>query len=190
MTAAQSIRQFKAVTDALGIEVSELGCVMLPVSSFDVFDGREGLLDQADLYTSTNPEHWWVDGAVAAKGGHVTLLYGLLQRAWQIEDQVRAVLADWEPPAQLSVSHVEVFDSPDPDEPYGCVVARLDVTRELADAHARLSFLPHVDTFPEYKPHVTLAYVKRRKAHDWADLLNLDTLTFDVIPELDLGKRS
>jgi hypothetical protein len=37
-------------------------------------------------------------------------------------------------------------------------------TPELIDGHERLTLLPHIQTFSEYKPHLTLAYVE----HDTA----------------------
>jgi len=44
---------------------------------------------------------------------------------------------------------------------YYCIVANIKVTEELQDAHNRLEFLPHINTFDSYKPHVTIAYIKK-----------------------------
>lgn len=137
-----------------GITVSALGCVMLDVTSPPI----SRLLPTTWLYSSSNPERRWISGA--QDEGHVTLLYGLLDNANVIREDVDEVLAGWEP-GEIATDHVGVFPSPFADEPYSCIVAHLALTDGLRDAHARLSLLPHIDTHPDYKPHVTLAYVHR-----------------------------
>lgn len=181
---------FPHVHEVNAINVNELGCVMLPLEPFNALAGSlEGLLLEEDLYTTSNPERWWIKGNVASEGAHVTLLYGLLTKAYHQPDLIREVLDGWEFPAELRTQVFEVFPSPFPDEPYGCVVARLEAGGPLADAHGRLSYLPHIDTHPEYKPHVTIAYVRRDRAQEWVDLLNLTSSTFTPDGELDLGER-
>lgn len=138
-----------------GINVSELGCVMLDV---EIPDLTEAIPPQWG-HTSSDPAHWWITGIQAT--GHVTLLYGLLPG---LVDRagVDEVLDRWEPPKDLEASGYEIFPSPFPDDPYDCVVARVDHPA-LRDAHSRLSLLPHINTHPEYKAHVTLAYVQQGK---------------------------
>jgi 2'-5' RNA ligase len=65
------------------------------------------------------------------------------------------MLSDWEP-EPITIDHIEVF----PYEGYACVVAAVAVTDNLLEARSRLSLLPHIDLFPEYKPHITIAYVE------------------------------
>lgn len=136
----------------IGLAVSELGCIMLDVAMPDISEA----IPPAWAYSSEDPAHWWITGVQTE--GHVTLLYGLLP---DLVDAlaVDEVLADWELPTVES-SGLDIFPSPFPDEPYACIVARVG-SPELGDAHARLSLLPHINTYPEYKAHVTLAYVHR-----------------------------
>lgn len=141
-----------------GIVVSALGCVMQDVAPVDL----SGTIPDAWCYASTHPDRTWISGRQDGEA-HVTLLYGLLDNANTIREDIDEVLDGWRPGAIVS-SDIEVFPSPFPDEPYSCIVARLDLTPELRDAHARLSFLPHINTHPEYKAHVTLAYVRREFA--------------------------
>lgn len=133
-----------------GINVFELGCIMLDVTMPDLTEA----IPESWAYTSTSPDHWWITGVQTE--GHVTLLYGLIP---SLVDRaaVDEVLDGWEPPAAWS-NGLEVFRSPFEDEPYACIVARIHDQR-LLDAHQRLSLLPHINTHPEYKAHVTLAYV-------------------------------
>jgi len=141
-----------------------------------------------DLHYSMNPERAFIQGQnPATHVQHITLLYGLLPGVTQ--QHVIDVMQGWQPPADLMHDWVERFPSPygadDPDADYECLVARFDGqgsdnVSALADAHARLSLLPHIDTFPEFKPHATLAYVKSGAAQNWEETLNMETFTFTV----------
>lgn len=142
-----------------GLVVSRLGCVMQDVEPVDL-----SALPDEWCYTSPHPDRRWISGKQVGEA-HVTLLYGLLDNANTIREDVDEVLDGWEP-GTISASDFEVFPSPFEDEPYSCIVARLDVTDNLLDAHARLSLLPHVNTYPTYKPHVTLAYVHKDHTGD------------------------
>lgn len=145
---------------AMDIEISSLGCVMLDVEPLDLSD----VIPEDWAYVSENPERKWVSGIQTA--AHVTLLYGLLHNANQIKSAVDEVLDGWKPQA-VSVNAYDMFPSPWEDEPYGCVVARqLAPSPNLVQAHQRLSLLPHINTYPEYKPHITLAYVKKDRVKD------------------------
>lgn len=60
-----------------------------------------------------------------------------------------------------------------PDAPSVPIVAKL-WNSDLQDANKRLSLLPHVNTFTEYNPHVTIAYVKNDPdiVQKWVKALN------------------
>ena len=168
---SESAHRFPDVHAALGINLSDLGCIMAEVEHIEVTDyARDAGLDPTrDLYVSPNlAERFWINGAVAETGAHATLLYGLMQPGPVWREHVDALLADVDL-GRVTVKHVGIFDSPYPDEPYKCIVAHLEITPELAKAHARLSYLPHINTFPGYQAHVTLAYVKDQPSGvDWA----------------------
>ena len=166
----RSIHEFDDLMADLDIVVSELGCVMLPTEPFDLFgEGREHILDVEDLYASNDPKKWWVNGDVTAKS-HITLLYGLMKPAYEQKDAVDRVLATWDRPEYLVPERVTFFPSPD-DEKYAAIVVEID-DLHLVEANQRLSYLPHVNTFAEYKPHMTLCYVKLESAQRWMDILN------------------
>ena len=143
----------------LGIDVSKLGCVMLDVDTPDL----SGVIPDEWCYSSPHPDRHWVSGR--QKEGHVTLLYGLLQSAHDIRPAVDEVLDGWEP-GRIVGAELTVFPSPWEDEPYSCIVSELTLTPELRDAHARLSLLPHINTHPTYRAHVTLAYVHKDRERD------------------------
>ena len=155
---------FKDIHDALGINTSDLGCVMLDFKTLVI-----NPIPDSWLYTSDNPEHFWIKGWVGDYA-HVTLLYGLLKPASEWENYVLKLLGDWEPVACESTKIIR-FESPYHDEKYVCLAAELHVSDEILDAYRRLSFLPHIDTFTPYRPHVSLAYVKEEYADDAEEVL-------------------
>lgn len=81
---------------------------------------------------------------------HVTIKWGLL-RCLVREDDVLEALDGWKPPRRhTGPMWLEKFGQH--------MVLRIDSPAFL-DANRRLSRLPHVDTFPVYQPHVTIAQV-------------------------------
>ena len=149
----------------LGISIPRLGCVMLDLEPADPLSS----LPEEWLYTSTDPDMRHVSGL--ATEHHTTLLFGLLRNAHEWLFAIDEVLADWQLPGPLEVSEVHTFPSPKASEPYSCIVGLLD-SDDLRDAHARLSLLPHINTHPTYRPHVTLAYVHQRHEADAAAIFS------------------
>lgn len=96
------------------------------------------------------------EGDLAENGrettAHVTVKYGL---HGDDPEAVRRALAD-QPPIRARLGKTSIFSSDEHD------VVKIDV--HSADLHAlnrRIAdALPHTDTHPEYRPHVTLAYTK------------------------------
>lgn len=151
-----------------GIDVNELGCLMLSVEPLPyelIVSGRKD-----ELYTSTNPDHWWIKGAVGAEKAHATLLYGFDSPAIEYKPSIELLLEDVDL-SSVTIRRIGVFHSPFADEPYACIVAHLE-TGYLEVANQRLRYLPHCDTYPDYQPHVTLAYVKVEVALEWAERLS------------------
>lgn len=74
---------------------------------------------------------------------------------------IKTVLADWTPD-QLTISDVSYFDSPDSEE-YYCIIAKVSITDNLMKARSLLELLPHINTFPDYKAHITLGYIEKDK---------------------------
>lgn len=158
---------------ALGVKIADLGCVMLDVEPLNI----KGVIPEEWAYRSANPDLGHVSGIQTE--AHITLKFGLLSNANAIREAVDEVLAGWEP-GDVYTQSIGAFDSPIPSEPYACIVAELEVSRQLRDAHARLSLLPHIDTHPEYRPHVTIAYVHKDHRGDAIDAVRRALGTRDV----------
>lgn len=181
---------FPEVYKDLGINVNQLGCVVLnlapvPVTSF--IPETEADV-RRELYFAKNPDLKWVQGAVGEDESHITLLYGILSKTWQ--DKIRMVLADWEVPLFVELDGLEVFPSPyAEEEPYACIVARVKITPDLREGHARLELLPHINTFLEWKAHVTLAYVRAEYRDKWVRALEENLPSTLAVTGIDIGDQ-
>jgi 2'-5' RNA ligase len=173
----------------LGINLGQLGCVMLDLAPIHVtgyIPETEGKIEN-ELYVSPNPDRFWVNGAMSERKAHMTLLYGLLSKDWQ--DHIRTVLADWDTPLFVEIDGLEVFPSPYDDEQYVCIVARVKVTPQLQEGHARLELLPHVNTFLEWRTHVTLAYVRAEYRDKWVSALEKNLPPIIPVTGIDIGDQ-
>jgi hypothetical protein len=155
-----SAHKFKEVYQWLGINLNTLGCLMLDVEPikieyFEMY--QDGVNAYFPGYKSKNKERFWIDGYVGDKA-HVTLLYGFLAKAKEYQPHIEKVLTGWELKT-VTIADISFFESPYEDEKYYCVVAKIDVTDELLEGRGRLEFLPHVNTFTRYTPHITIGYI-------------------------------
>ncbi len=142
--------KFLDVYKELGIDFNQLGCIMLDIDNKDIppFKNIENLYDDEN-------------SSVASGNPHVTLLYGLLKSGWEYKKYIEQILTGWACKSVI-VDNVSFFDSTNPSlEPYYCIIANMKVSPELQSGHDRLQMLPHIDTFPGYKAHMTIAYINR-----------------------------
>lgn len=165
VSASISARDIPDLYDGTGVDPSDLGCIMLDVETLDILKHVPDAL-HGDLVEATT-RHDHTMGAVAETEAHVTLLYGLLENGNTWKDKVDAVLEGWKLD-QVQIDEVGYFDTSDSY----AIVAHVETTPELIDGHERLTLLPHIQTFSEYKPHITLAYVNKDADVDaWVDSL-------------------
>lgn len=165
VVAQVSARDIPGLYDGTDIDPSNLGCIMIDTETLDVMKHVPAEF-AGDLIQATKPEDHAM-GAVAETEAHVTLLYGLLENGNIWKDKVDAVLKDWSLDT-VTIADVDYFDVGDSF----AVIAHIEKTPELIDGHERLTLLPHIQTFSEYRPHLTLAYVsKYADIDDWVDHL-------------------
>lgn len=162
--------QFPEVYECLGIKLDTLGCVMLDLEPLENMYSMDQEGAAHCLYYSKNPDRKWIDGWIADKEPHITLLYGLLDRGKNIEKHIDKVFEGWVC-EDVEIEEVSYFDSPYSDEPYWCIVAHITKTPELVEGHHRLSFLPHINTYETYKPHMTICYIDKKQGEKWRDHL-------------------
>lgn len=111
---------------------------------------------------------------------HVTVKFGLHTNN---VDDVRKVLAN-EPPIRVKLGKTSIFKQPDFD------VVKADVdSPDLHALNAKLAkALPNTETHPEYKPHVTLAYVKPGAGEKYVGMNDLEG-TEIVLDKLDFSDQ-
>lgn len=144
----KSAHEQKWIYDDLGVNLSNLGCVMAKVTPPNIH------LPEWYKYHANNKERFWIKGVVG-EDSHVTLRYGLFDTVKR--SHVGAVLKDWDID-DVYKKDLLVFDSPYEDEPYKCIVLAVE-SESLSDANKRLCMLPGINTFKDYVPHITIAYV-------------------------------
>lgn len=164
----KNAHDFPEVYDRLGIDLRDLGCLMLntenPVEEW--IKGEE--------YISPDPKKFWMKGFL--DHWHVTVRYGFLPGV--SADDIDAVL-DFQPlPTRLNITGLEVFPSPYPDEKYDCVVARVD-DMALDRLNMALGVLPNVNTFAQYKAHITIGYFVQGEWETPVLKTAVDTLDLD-----------
>ena len=86
------------------------------------------------------------------KDPHVTVKYGLLtNEAKDIRDRFKD-----ETGGKVKISESSFFSGDEYD-----VLKFTVVSKDLERLHTRLNELPHEDSFCDYKPHATIAYLKK-----------------------------
>lgn len=148
--------QFPEVYKGLGIKIDDLGCIMLDVDG----EGISNIIQKEDLYITKDKKKFWINGFVAGETPHLTLLFGLLEQGDKYKKYVDRVLEGWSLNS-VEIEDVSYFDSPYDNEDYYCIIAHIKKSDKLIEGHQRLQLLPHIDTFAGYKPHVTIAYIKK-----------------------------
>jgi len=157
---------YKEIYEMLGYNLSKLGCLMLdtePIKTEYFQMMQDGITAYFPSYHATNKERFWIDGYVADKTPHLTLFYGFLQEAKCYKWHIEKLLEDTNF-SSVKIETVDFFESPYEDEPYYCIVAKIEKTPELLEAHNKMTLLPNIQTFPDYKPHITIAYIIKDEA--------------------------
>ncbi len=122
---------------------------------------------------------------------HITLIYGLLFKAHEHREWIDTILARWYKPGFVVMPEVEAFRGDDGNEAYAAIVLTLGDNEydlnQLKTANDELRKLPHVNGYPEYKPHVTVGYVKSEFADKAVQRIkDIEVRPFNI-GELDYG---
>ena len=88
---------------------------------------------------------------------HLTLLFGLHKDEVSIDDVKKAF--EGYTSIDIELESVDLFEN----DKFDVVKFKVKKTKELLDINEKLSILPHTTDFPDYNPHITIAYVKKGK---------------------------
>jgi hypothetical protein len=124
------------------------GCVMLELNISN-WEELTNIIDTSDVYLPNDPSHG------IETNPHVTILYGL--HPGVTVDQVKSVFDKFHKEIHIDIDGVGIFENPEFD------VVKLNVIPDgsLQELHDEMKKLPNSDQYPEYKPHITLSYVKK-----------------------------
>lgn len=156
-----------------GLDTPNLECVMLDLGPLLVRDAFGHAFQEDELYFGKHPKLKYAQGAVAEKEAHVTLLFGIHPSPTYVDDVMNA-LGDWTPD-DVYIREVGYFPSSVEGENYTCVVGKVLPSANLLLARKKLEKLNYTDQFLEFKPHMTLAYIKGSKPKRisrWVNTLN------------------
>jgi 2'-5' RNA ligase len=146
----------------------ELGCVMLNFD-FPELNKIHDIIDSKDIYEDPSDSSFGLETEP-----HVTLLYGLHKGV--SDNDVKFTLKKFIFGA-CKVENPSVFKNPDYD------VLKYDVnypTRGgafLHKANTALKELPYTSDFPDYHPHMTIAYLKKGTGQRYVDALKGSSFT-------------
>jgi len=133
-----------------------LGCVMIevPVSNWDEIISS---INKEDLYTD--------EGKPGIQDNpHVTVLYGLHEEVSL--EQVKSVFEDIDESLDIKIEGIGVFEN----ENFDVVKFNVVPCDTLQDLHNKLSEFPNSNEYPEYEPHITIAYIKKGHGKKYEDL--------------------
>jgi DNA polymerase III epsilon subunit-like protein/2'-5' RNA ligase len=126
------------------------GCVMvdIPVSNWNEITSS---IDPEDIFHGDENG----DPKGIQEDPHVTILYGLHDGV--TEDEVKSVFDNFDGEINIKVDGIDIFENKDFD------VVKFNVKPDgaLQYLHDELSKFPNSNQFPDYKPHITIAYVKK-----------------------------
>lgn len=131
----------------------------LPRNVFTLMQRFQKKVDDQDVVTPSFFDSGKVDDL------HITLLWGITGGV--VSKRKAEALLSGKSPIDVESGEVEVFE---PNNDYDVVVVRVSgeglhvLNSELKDA------VPNQQTFPEYKPHMTVAYVKKGSGKKYRDL--------------------
>jgi len=103
---------------------------------------------------------------------HVTILYGLHTDS---AEKVRKHLIESEP-FKITLGKISKFTTSDEHD-----VLKIEIeSKKLRDMNKKLRELPYTSSYSEYRPHLTLAYVKKGRCNDMVGSSMFDGETFQV----------
>lgn len=147
------MEKFQSINEWINEQKDEktYGCVMLDAEMKDWEDNHISGIDPKDVYTKPYDDSYGLED-----NPHVTVLYGIHED--EIDPEViYDVIQNEMGPVTVKVDEISTFENDD----YDVVKYDVPVTDELKKYREKFEKrYPNTQTFPEYHPHITLAYVK------------------------------
>lgn len=140
------------------------GCVMMEPTKIKDWDVNHiGGIEEDDIFEDPNDDSYGLE-----EEPHITVLYGIH------EDEVDpSVIVDMMEqrmePLVVSISEIDIFENDD----YDVVKYNVPITDDLQKyRNLFMDSFENTQTFPDYNPHITIAYVKPGKGKKYKKKLN------------------
>lgn len=147
------MENFQSLNEWLNEQKDEktYGCVMMDADMKDWEDNHISGIDPKDVYRKPYDDSFGLED-----NPHVTVLYGIHED--EIDPEViYDVIQNEMEPVTVTVDNISIF----PGDEYDVVKYDIPVTDQLKQYREKFEKrYPNTQTFPEYHPHMTLAYVK------------------------------
>jgi hypothetical protein len=164
--------EIKKVKKIMGINENtaerQYSCAMLYFNE-DILDGIGDLIGPEDLYTEE-------EGFGLETEPHCTLLYGLHDDEVSLEDITKVL--DKYTYTTCKGHNVSCFNNPKYD------VLKYDIMGDnLIDTNEELKQFPFTSNYPDYHPHMTIAYLKPGMGDKYIDKLNKEKGEIFLTPQ-------
>ena len=147
----------------------EYGCAMLEADVSTWKEDHLSIVDEKDIYDNDDNEYGYCDHP------HMTLLYGIHPDEVTLDEISEAFEAV--KPMNMTIDKISIFETDDKD--YDVVKYDVPVTDELKEYHDMFEEFPNTQDFPEYHPHMTLAYVKKGEGKKYTQGVEPFEVTFN-----------
>jgi len=143
------------------------GCVML-YFDFPEMDKIHSIIKKGDVHIKPGDDSYGLED-----NPHCTLLYGLHEEVGV--GQIKSIIEKFNY-SSCELYNCSLFETDNYD------VLKFDVRGEnLSETNEELKKLPHTSTFPDYHPHMTIAYLKKGSGKKYVEVLK--AAIFKVRPE-------
>ena len=127
------------------------GCVMLYTNMRDWEDIHTGGIDPEDVYKKPYDDSFGLE-----ENPHMTVIYGIHEDEVTPEQMINVIKENMED-VTVTISKISIFEQ---DE-YDVVKYDIPVTEQIQSYRDLfINNFENTQTFPEYHPHMTIAYVK------------------------------
>lgn len=146
------IEKFLSFLESKKNKTYDRGCAML-YFDFPDFNKLTDQIEESDIYTE--------EGYGIETEPHVTLLYGFEP---EVEESEIKKIIDQIDFSSVKIHNISLFENEDYD-----VLKFTAASSSLFAANKKLIDLPHKNDYPDYKPHLTVAYLKSGRGKKYVE---------------------
>ncbi len=126
------------------------GCVMMDADIKNWVDFHLAGINEDDVYLKPYDESYGLE-----EQAHVTIVYGIHEE--EVDPQRMAdMIEHYMKPVTVTIKEIDIF----PGKEYDVVKYNVPVTGQIQGYRDVFMQVPNTQTFPEFHPHMTIAYVK------------------------------